>query len=208
MASETTGGAAAGAAQGAAAGAVFGPWGAIIGAVVGGAVGYFSGAEKKIAKKYARAAADQKRLQQTMKLAIIRRDTIRSQRAARAQAVAAGTADSGITSSAAQGARSSTDMQGMSALNYFDAQVSADNLFQQYSKKAGKHAQNAEQLDSLLGASVSLAQTGGDLYGLSKQPQQQPAPQTQNPYSSFNSSVSMQNNSGFRTFGSSLNLGQ
>lgn len=201
MASDTTGGAAAGAAQGAAAGAAFGPWGAVIGAVVGGAIGYFSGAEKKLAKKYASKAAEQKRLQQTMKLAIMRRDSIRQQRMARAAAVAAGTADTGVTSSSVRGATSSVDMQGFSALNYFDAQVSADNLFQQYSKKAGKHAQNAQQLDSLLGASVDLAQAGGDVYGMNKQ---QKAPQqsgyssvygmdntttTQNPYSTFGSTV-------------------
>lgn len=205
MASDTTGGAASGAAQGAAAGAAFGPWGAVIGAVVGGVLGYFSGGKKKLAKKYAAKAAEQKRAQQTMKLAIARRDLIRSQRGARAQAISAGTADAGVTSTSVQGATSSIDMQGNSALNYFDAQVSSDNLYQTYSKKAGKYAQDAQQLDSLLGAASDLGAAAGDVYGMNKtgsgggassgggysSTYTMDTPNTTNPYKTFGSTIQL-----------------
>lgn len=200
-------GAGAGAAQGAAAGAAFGPWGAVIGAVVGGAIGYFSGGKKAEAKKYAAKAADVRRRQQSMKLAIDRRDTVRAQRIARANAVAAGTSEGGVQSSSVMGAIGSVGAQGKSALSYFDAQVDLDAAFQMYAKKAGKKAGEAASMDSLLGSLGSLATVGGDVYGLSKS---SGSPQTsQAGYTSFNNTAAqtnMQNNSAFTSFGSSLDL--
>jgi hypothetical protein len=201
-------GAGAGAAQGAAAGAAFGPWGAVIGAVVGGAIGYFSGGKKAEAKKFARLAQDQKRRQQSLQLAVQRRDVIRNQRAQRAAAVAAGTSDGGVQSSAVYGAIGSIDAQGKSATSYFDAQVDLDAAFQMYAKKAGKKAGQAAEMDSLLGSLGSLATVGGDLYGLSQKSPTTPAASSGG-YTSFNSSAAqsnMQNNSAFTSFGSSLDL--
>jgi hypothetical protein len=205
MADETTGGAVAGATQGAAAGAVLGPWGAVVGAVVGGAIGYFSGAEKKIAKKYGRLAQEQRRRQQQMQQAIQRRDLIRQARMTRAQAVAAGASDTGVTSSATQGSVSSITAQTESALTYFEAQVGADNLFQQYAKKAGKHAGNAAQLDTLLASAGDLVTIGANAYGAAKGVGGNAAPS----YGSFNSTAAQSNmsrNSAFTSFGSGLDL--
>lgn len=200
-------GAGAGAAQGAAAGAAFGPWGAVIGAVVGGALGYFSGGKKAEAKKYASKAQDVRRRQQSLRLAVERRDIIRNQRMARANAVAAGASEGGVQSSAVSGAISGIDAQGKSAASYFDAQVDLDAAFQMYAKKAGKKAGQAAELDTLLGSAGSLATVGGDLYGLSKSSPQ--AGGTSTGYTSFNNSAAqsnMQNNSAFTSFGSGLDL--
>lgn len=204
MASETGGGAAAGAAQGAAAGAAFGPWGALVGAVIGGAVGYFSGAEKKLAKKYGKKAAAVRRQQQTMQLAIQRRDLVRQSRMARAQAVSAGASESGVRSSAVTGATSSLDSQTTSALAYFDTQVANDNLYQQFAAKAGKHAQRAAGMDSILGSAAGVAGVGADIYGSLK------TTPTVSSSTSFNATAAQYNmnkNPAFSTFGSSLNLG-
>jgi hypothetical protein len=201
-------GAGAGAAQGAAAGAAFGPWGALIGAVVGGALGYFSGGKKAEARKYAAKAQDVRRRQQSLKLAVERRDIIRNQRAQRAAAVAAGASEGGVTSSGVMGAIGSIDSQGKQAASYFDAQVDLDAAFQMYAKKAGKKAGQAAELDTLLGSMGSLATVGGDLYGLSKGASTKPAGGGTG-YTSFNSSAAqtnMQNNSAFTSFGSSLDL--
>ncbi len=198
---------AAGAAQGAAAGAVFGPWGAAIGAVIGGAAGYFSGAKKKEARMYAAKAQAQRRRQQSMTLAVQRRDVVRSQRIARANAVAAGSSDAGVQSSAVGGAIGSIDAQGKSATSYFDAMVDLDEAYQMFAKKAGKAQGKADELATLLGAGSSLVTAGGDIYGLSKSTQA-PTVNTGS-YTSFNSSAAqtnMANNSAFTSFGSSLDL--
>jgi hypothetical protein len=207
MPSETTGGAATGALQGAAAGAaVGGPIGAVAGAIIGGAVGYFSGAEKKLAKKYGRLAQDTRRRQQQMRAAIQRRDVIRQARVVRAEAVAAGASDTGVTSSSVQGAISSATAQTESALTYFDRQVGEDNLYQQYAKKAGKHAGNAAELDTLLGSASDLAVIGANAYGSFQGLGGGAQPSTSN----FNTTAAVSNmsrNSAFSSFGSSLTLG-
>lgn len=202
-------GAGAGAAQGAAAGAAFGPWGAVIGAVVGGALGYFSGGKKAEARKFAAKAADVRRRQQTMQLAVQRRDIIRQQRMARANAVAAGASEQGVTSSGVMGAISSIDAQGKSSASYFDAQADLDAAFQMYAKKAGKKAGQAAELDTLLGSMGAIATVGGDLYGLSKGSGSAAPSGGSSGYTSFNSTAAqtnMQNNSAFTSFGSSLDL--
>jgi hypothetical protein len=202
-------GAGAGAAQGAAAGAAFGPWGAVIGAVVGGALGYFSGGKKAEARKYAAKAADVRRRQQSLRLAVERRDIIRNQRAQRAAAVAAGASEGGVTSSGVMGAISSIDAQGKQAASYFDAQVDLDAAFQMYAKKAGKKAGQAAEMDSLLGSMGAIATVGGDLYGLSRGGATATSGGGSSGYTSFNSSAAqtnMQNNSAFTSFGSSLDL--
>jgi hypothetical protein len=185
MSSESSSGAASGAAQGAAAGAAFGPWGAIIGGVIGGIAGALSGKKAKEAKKYAALARGVRREQQTMQLAVARRDVVRQQRMAVAQAIAAGTADAGVESSAIKGATSSSQTQGQSAINYFDTQVSKDNLFQIYAAKSGKAAQSSQEIMSFIGAAGGLAQAGGDLYGMSQTPKAETSP-----YTSFNRPVS------------------
>lgn len=182
MSTESNSGAFSGAAQGAAAGAaVGGPWGAVIGAVVGGIAGALSGKKAKQAKKFAGLAAGVRREQQTMQLAVARRDVVRQQRISQAQTVAAGAADTGVRSSAVQGASSSVQMQGQSALNYFDAQVSKDNLYQQYAQKSGKAAQEAGEIMSMIGAAGSLVTTGADIYGMATAPKADSSP-----YTSFN----------------------
>lgn len=207
MAEKETG-AAAGAAQGAAIGTSILPgWGTAIGAVIGGAIGYFSGGKKAEAKKFAAKAQGVRRQQQALQLAIQRRDLVRQQRIARAQAVAAGASESGVQSSAVMGAIGSIDAQGKSSASYFDAQVDLDAAFQMYAKKAGKKAGQAAEMDTLLGSLGSLAAVGGDLYGLSKGS----AAPTANTggYTSFNSTAAqtnMRNNSAFTSFGSGLDL--
>lgn len=207
MADEAATGAGAGAAQGAAAGAAFGPWGAVIGAVVGGALGYFSGDKKKQARKYMRMAEEQRRRQQKMRLAIQRRDIIRAQRFARAQAVAAGASEQGVTSSAVMGAIGSIDAQGKTAATYFDAMVDLDEAYQMYAKKAGKKVGQAAEMDTLMGSLGGLATAAGDIYGLYRgsNTTQQPS----SGYASFNNTAAqtnMANNSAFTSFGSSLDL--
>jgi hypothetical protein len=208
MAEKETG-AGAGFAQGAAAGAAFGPWGALIGGVIGGAIGYISGGKKAEAKKFAAKAQEVRRRQQSLKLAIDRRDLIRSQRIARANAVAAGASEEGVQSSAVGGAVASIDAQGKSAASYFDAQVDLDAAFQMYAKKAGKKAGQAAEMDSLLGSLGSLATVGGDLYGLSKPSPQYTSTSSSSGYTSFNSSAAQTNmagNSAFTSFGQGLDL--
>lgn len=203
---ESSGGALTGAAQGASAGAVFGPWGAVIGAVIGGVVGLVSGQNKKIAKKYAGLAAEQKRKQQSMELALQRRDIVRQQRAIRAQAIAAGESEPGVVSSSIQGSQSSVQSQGMSSLQYFDAQVGSDNLYQTYAKKAGKYARKAGELDSILGSASSITGIAADVYGTWGKSSTTAAPK----YNSFNNQaapVNLSQSTGFATFGSTLNLG-
>lgn len=203
--SETETGAASGAAQGAAAGAAFGPWGIVIGAVVGGVIGLVAGKNKKLARRYAAKAADMKRKQQTMQLAVQRRDIIRQQRIQRAQAVAAGASEDGVQSSAVQGAASSLTSQSKAATNYFDSMVSLDNAYQMYAKKSGKAQGKSDELFTLLGSGSNLAAAGGDIYGLATTPK---APSSGS-YTSFNSSAAvsnMANNSAYSTFGQSLNL--
>lgn len=204
MASETSGSAFSGAAQGAATGAaVGGPWGAVIGAVIGGVVGLMSGKKKKMARKYAAKASDTRRAQQTMALAIQRRDTVRQARALRAMAVASEGGEAGASSSAVSGSISSISTQGVNALDYFDQQVGLDNQVQIYNAKAGKYAKSAQGLDAILGASSSLATTYGNVQGLSQTPKystlSNAQPTAQEAFYTSNS---------FSTFGSSLNLSQ
>lgn len=202
---EKESGAVAGAAQGAAVGSVFGPVGTVIGAVIGGAVGYFSGAEKKLAKKYGRLAQDTRRRQQQMQMAIQRRDLVRQARITRAQALAAGTSEGNVTSSSVQGGVSSITAQTESALTYFEAQVGQDNLFQQYAKKAGKHAGKAAELDTLLASAGDLVTVGANAYGAFKGPGGSKA----TTYGSFNTTAAQQNmagNSAFTSYGSGLDL--
>lgn len=206
MADEAVVGASASAAQGAAALSWAGPWGIAIGAVVGGAIGLFSGEKKKKARKYMRKAQEQRRRQQQMKLAVQRRDLIRQQRMLRAQAVAAGSSEQGVTSSAVLGAIGSVDAQGKSAMSYFDAQIDLDMAYQMYSKKAGKAAGDAAELDTLLAAGGSLVTAAGDIYGLTRRPA---TSTTTGVYASFNNSAAqtnMANNPAFTSFGSSLDL--
>jgi hypothetical protein len=200
----------AGAAQGSATGSAWGPWGAAVGAIVGGILGISAGKNKARAKKFAQKAADTRRRQQTMQLAVQRRDVFRQMRIAQAQAVAAGASEDGVTSSAVQGASSSATAQGTAAVRYFDTQVDLDNQFQEYSKKAGKYAQKADDLMGLIGSSAGISTAIADAYGLSKQSTAAPAVNT-SPYTSFNNTAAqtnMQNNSAFTSFGSSLDLNQ
>lgn len=208
MASDTEASAFGGAAQGAATGAqVGGPWGAVIGAVIGGALGWASGKKRKKAKKFAALAEAQRRKQQQMQLAVQRRDIFRQQRLARANAIAAGASDEGVTSSSVLGATASIDAQSRSAVSYFDTQVNLDNAYQMYAKKAGRAQGQADSLMSILGSAGNLATAGADIYGLSKQTQA--APVNTGQYTSFNSTAAqtnMRNNSAFTSFGSSLDL--
>jgi hypothetical protein len=200
--SESTGGALSGAGAGAQAGAAFGPWGAVIGAVIGGVVGALSGKKKKLARKYAEKAAKTRRQQQQMRAAVQRRDTVRQARMARAQAVAAGASDTGVSSSAVMGATSSIASQTGSAIKYFDSQVQLDNLYQQYAKKAGKYARQGDEMMSMLGAATQAAPAVADLGGFMQG--------SGGGYSSFNNTAAvtnMQGHSAFNTFGSTLNLG-
>lgn len=203
--SDTESGAVQGAMQGASAGAAFGPWGAAVGALLGGIGGALGGHKKKEARRNAARAAEMRRKQQQLRAALQRRDIIREQRMARANAVAAGASDGEVSSSAVQGAIGATSAQGRSAVNYFDSQVSLDNAYQTYAKKAGKAAGDAAEIFTFLNAAPSLAMAGGDIVGLLNKPKP-----ISTGYTSFNDSAAltnMENNTAFQTFGSSLNLG-
>lgn len=166
MATDTAVGGVTGAAQGAAAGAAFGPIGIVAGAIIGGALGALGGDRRRKAKRYAAKAAEVRRKQQTMKLAIERRDVVRQFRLARAQAVAAGASEGDVGSSAIQGASSSLTSQTKGSLSYFDTQVALDNQYQAYAKKAGKAAGQAEDLSALVGVLGEATTAGVNAYGL------------------------------------------
>lgn len=162
MAADEIGGAASGAASGAKIGAaVGGPVGAAIGAVVGGIAGLFGGQKKKKAKKYAaKAQAEDMRMQERAQ-AVQRRDIVRQFRMARAQALAAGSSESGgLQSSGIQGSLSSIGSQGRFNLGYFDTQINNQLLRNNYAKKAGKYASQAGDIFGLLDAGTTLADSG------------------------------------------------
>lgn len=162
MAADEIGGAASGAASGAKIGAaVGGPVGAAVGAVLGGIAGLFGGKKKKKAKKFAaKAQAEDMRMQERAQ-AVQRRDIVRQFRMARAQALAAGSSESGgLQSSGIQGSLSSIGSQGRFNLGYFDTQIDNQQLRNSYAKKAGKYASQAGDIFGILEAGASIADVG------------------------------------------------
>lgn len=208
MATETTAGSFTGAAQGAEVGAkAGGPWGAVIGAIVGGIAGGFAGDKRRKAKRYLKKAQAVRRQQQTMQLAVQRRDLVRQMRIQRAQAVAAGASDEGVQSSAVIGATASVSSQGKSAVGYFDKQISLDNLYQQFMTKAGRAAEQANEIQSYMNMISSAVNIGGDIGGSIGGSKTASTGSTG--YTSFNDTAAYSgfaNNSAWSGWGSSLNL--
>lgn len=154
--------------KGADIGGSFGPIGGIVGTVIGAIKGlYLSGKAKKVAKNI-RLAQETKRKQQTMKIALQRRELVRSMRIARSQSVAAGNSEGNIQSSATMGASGSTASQGISALTYFDSQVGLDNEVQRYLKEAAKYEKQLNKHASNSGMANVAAELGSDIYGIYK----------------------------------------
>lgn len=150
------GGALSGAAQGF---SVAGP----VGAVVGGILGAVGGLFKSKSKKYARYAdAEQQKLVDRQN-AMQRRDIVRNLYLARSQALAAGASESGgLQSSTVQGGLSSLASQGVGNLNYFDAQLSNITTRNSYLAKAGKAADTASGIGSLIDVGASLYKGASD----------------------------------------------
>jgi hypothetical protein len=161
MAMDEIGGAAAGVASGAKIGAAFGPVGMAVGAVLGGIAGLFGGSKKRKARKYAaKVEAEEARMVERAQ-AVQRRDLIRQMRIARAQALAAGSSESGgLMSSGVQGAVSSIGSQGKFNLGYFDTQIANQQLRNNYARRAGKYASQASNIFGVLDAGVQLAESG------------------------------------------------
>lgn len=162
MASEIVSGASTGAQAGASVG---GGYGAIIGAVVGAVGGLFARKKRKKQKKFARAAQAVRRRQQSMRLALQRRDIVRQGRAARAQAIAAGSGEERTISSGVSTAAGAIGSQLGDSLNYFDQQVALDNEYQRLNAKAGKYARQGEDLNQLVGAIPAITNLGANIFG-------------------------------------------
>jgi hypothetical protein len=141
---------------------------AIIGAV-GSVVGAVSGASSARKTRNATAGANQAELQKTsIQNAVARRDLIRNARSQRAQAIAAGTADGDITTSAVTGATSSITAQTKASLGFFDEQASLDKTISEFLTSAGQYQAKAAATSSLLQSSQNIAGAASSLYGLGK----------------------------------------
>jgi hypothetical protein len=144
-----------GVAQGAAAGAAFGPVGAAVGGIIGGIAGIF-GSKANKAKR--RARKEQRRMTEREQ-AVQRRDLIRNFRLARAQALAAGSSETGgLESSGVQGAAASIASQGVFNLNFFDAQVASQRRINDLLKTAGKYEGYLSVFESVAQAGSAFAE--------------------------------------------------
>jgi hypothetical protein len=151
--------------QGAAAGYMAGGvWGAIIGGAVGAVGGLFS----KKAKKYRRDAEKEGKLIAEREQAIQRRDIVRNFRMARAQALAAGSSESGGGGSSVAGALGSIDTQGAFNINFFDTQINSQKRIQKLVNKSEKSAAISGAIMSLISSVGQGASSMGSMGGGSK----------------------------------------
>jgi hypothetical protein len=155
--------------KGSSIGGNFGPIGGIVGGIIGVAKGLFLSGKAKKASKFRKLAEETKRKQQTMRLALQRREVVRNLRFARAQAVAAGTSEGNVRSSATAGAAGSVTGQGISALEYFDAQVGLDNKAQSYLAEAARMDRELAKHAAVTSGANTAAQLGTDIYGVFQQ---------------------------------------
>jgi len=156
-------GAVSGAASGAAAGTMVMPGiGTVVGAVIGAAAGYLGGAEADKSQKHASLAYKYAKLRGERQAAIARRNVVAQFRMARASAMTMiGNEEGGRRSSAPQGAIASTGAQFGVNLNYFDADVYLQSMYQKHSNKAGKKAATANMINSTLTSVASSASSFG-----------------------------------------------
>lgn len=154
-------GAVTGAAQGAAVGSVAGPVGTVVGAIVGGVIGAIGGIFSSQSKRYQKKADQQAQEMQDREAALQRRNIVRDQYVARAQAIAASAAEDGaLMSSAPLGAISSIASQGAFNTDYFDSQVINQKQRNYWLKKAHKKQQDAGTAFQVLDTASSLAGSG------------------------------------------------
>ncbi len=175
MAAEAVGGAVDGAKAGATIGTAIVPGigtviGAVAGGIIGGVLGAISGKKKKAAKRAAKEEAKIKRQQQTMQLALQRKDTVREARVARARSVAAGASEERTSGSGTAGAAGSVSSQLGFGLDYFDTQVILDYNANEQRKRAGKFAGQANDLNALVGSLEGIGTLGANVIGSLKTP--------------------------------------
>ena len=164
--SEEVAGAIGGAAEGAATGfAIGGPVGGIVGGIIGGISGLLGGNKKKKARKYINQARTLERRQSYLDAGIQRRDMVRQARIARAQSLAASTAEGegGLMSSGPMGALSSIGTQFNFNLGYFDSRISRLVQVQRLYDKAGKEWNAAQNIAGYTDALFSVASTFGGI---------------------------------------------
>lgn len=186
-------------AQGAATGYTVG---GVYGAIIGGAIGLVGGLFSRKAKKYKKMAAREEKIMAERQQAIQRRDMVRNLRMARAQALVAGSSETGGGGSAVQGAVGSIGTQGTFNLNFFDTQVQSQKNIERWVGKAERRAEIAGAISGLMnaggGAMGGMGMMGG---GGSKSTSSAPG------YSDTPSSMQNRNTMDFQNYGTIPMLG-